>query len=121
MSTISNRTQEATEKIIYWHRTQNKEITNRRLQLLLYLVNKRNDNIIEEDFKDGVLFPLLQGIYMEYCVYSGYNLANVVNDLKTNGYLKSGELNTIYNVCKENEDKSFFTILMEIKNSEKQQ
>ena len=121
MSTISNRTQEAAEKIIYWHRTQNKEITNRRLQLLLYLVNKRNDNIIEEDFKDGVLFPLLQGIYMKYCVYSGYNLANVVDDLKTNGYLKSGELNTIYNVCKENEDKSFFTILMEIKNSEKQQ
>ena len=90
MSTISNRTQEAAEKIIYWHRTQNKEITNRRLQLLLYLVNKRNDNIIEEDFKDGVLFPLLQGIYMEYCVYSGgYLRFDVDSHIKSYSHSRS--------------------------------
>lgn len=109
------KTEEAAEYVIYQFRIRKKELTNRKLQMILNKVKEKNEKTVPDEIKEGKLFPMVEGVYMKYCVWGGNNLVSYAKDLEISGELSLSEKKQIEEVCERYQDTSFFDMLKEIR------
>lgn len=109
------KTEEAAEYVIYQFRIRKRELTNRKLQLILSKIKEENGKIIPDEIKEGKLFPTVEGVYMKYCIWGGCNLVGYAEDLKISGELSLSEKRQIEKICERYQDTPFFDMLKEIR------
>lgn len=69
--------------VIDWGYRHRSEITNLRLQKLLYFIQGENirlnhSRLIKEDFYAWRLGPVIPSVYDEYCIYSSFSIPRSV-------------------------------------------
>lgn len=109
------KTEEAAEYVIYQFRIRKKELTNRKLQMVLSKIKEENERIVPDEMKEGKLFPMVEGVYMKYCIWGGSNLAGCAKDLEISGELSLSEKRQIEKICERYQDTRFFDMLKEIR------
>lgn len=91
---MSHLAKEVSLYVIDWAHKHRSEITNLRLQKLLYFIQGENvrinhSRLIKEDFYSWRLGPVIPSVYDEYCVYSSFVIPQSVAKFMPKNFSKS--------------------------------